>query len=483
MFRPPAGLPKLPIINYFRLLWALYRKESPTRRSQRLILPALQKHNAKAYLAKVPYTWTVYLVDPVAVKTFLMRNGTFPKTMESIDAFDQSHPNVQFWGRENLGFSVGDSWKRQRKIIFPAFRRAMPVQLFGELVPKMFDLIDKEHSTIAIDLMQRFTLDALGLAAFSFDFHALDNHNNEWEVAYEMIRKELVSPLTNMLARYDYILKYIIPGRAEKQAAVSKINHLLSDIANERRKMIKRNPDMLKVPDSEKDLLTLMLESDLENSDDPASEELIRANLATFFLAGHDTTANTLSFWLYHLAMYKDIQKKAREEVIETMGGAPEDIVPTAEQLKKMKYMDCIIKENLRFMGPALELFPRIAKEDYNLNGIFIPKGTRVSVDLHTLHHHPDVWKEPERFDPLRFVENGEHSKHEGLSWIAFSSGARVCIGQNFSLVEQRVVMSMLLRRYEWDIPEDSIHREGLQLKDTNNQAPRSLEIVFKKRY
>lgn len=120
--------------------------------------------------------------------------------------------------------------------------------------------------------------------------------------------------------------------------------------------------------------------------------------------------------------------------------------------------------------------------EDVDLNGIFIPKGTRVTVDMHTMHYSPMLWQDPEVFNPDRFLDDGEHSQHRGLAWLPFSSGGRQCLGMNFSLTEQRVVMSMMLRKYTWELPADSIHRDGIKLKEVNTAAPRTLSVVFQKR-
>lgn len=90
-----------------------------------------------------------------------------------------------------------------------------------------------------------------------------------------------------------------------------------------------------------------------------------------------------------------------------------------------------------------------------------IPKGVRVQADMFLAQHNPAVWKDPEEFRPERFGPGGEYEQHAkiGLVWAPFGSGARQCIGMNFSLAEQRVVLAMLLRKFTWSLPEDSIHR------------------------
>jgi cytochrome P450 len=86
----------------------------------------------------------------------------------------------------------------------------------------------------------------------------------------------------------------------------------------------------------------------------------------------------------------------------------------------------------------------RLCQQDINLAGHFIPKGTQVAVDIYNLHHNPAVWKDPYVFDPERFAPGGEADSKRGIAWVPFSNGSRQCIGMNFSMAEQRVVLLMI---------------------------------------
>ena len=97
-------------------------------------------------------------------------------------------------------------------------------------------------------------------------------------------------------------------------------------------------------------------------------------------------------------------------------------------------------------LPPANDLLPRVPTTDTNLGDVIIPKDSFVSVDIHALHHDPRIWNNPKEFIPERFAEGGEHSKHQGLTYMPFASGSRSCIGINFSLMEQRVALSMLCK-------------------------------------
>jgi cytochrome P450 len=165
-------------------------------------------------------------------------------------------------------------------------------------------------------------------------------------------------------------------------------------------------------------------------------------------LAGHDTTANALSFALYYLAENPEIQQRAREEAISVLGDNHEDIIPTVEDTKQMEYINQIMKETLRMNGPASTVVTRVSTEDSELAGSFIPKGTLLNVNIFDTHHSAKNWSDPLTFDPDRFATDRDEKKNsvQGSNWVPFGGGARQCIGMNFSLNEQRVMLSMLCK-------------------------------------
>lgn len=188
-------------------------------------------------------------------------------------------------------------------------------------------------------------------------------------------------------------------------------------------------------------------------------------NLLPCSTSGKNFTLDIRYFQTY-IFQQQDIQEKARQEAIRVFGDDPVDILPTVEQTKELDYINMVIKEvsrlmlitypkqhiltgisqNLRINGPAISVVARYAAEDTELGGVFIPKGTRMVLDIYGLHHNPKVWKDPSKFDPDRFLPGGEAEQlaRQGMAWIPFSNGARQCIGMNFSLAEQRVLLPFL---------------------------------------
>jgi cytochrome P450 len=165
--------------------------------------------------------------------------------------------------------------------------------------------------------------------------------------------------------------------------------------------------------------------------------------------------------------------------------GHPTDLqYPTAAEQLRLVYLSAVIKESLR-LYPSVAFIPaRVTAKDVVVDGYVIPKGTMLSLSVFGGHRRPADWTSPLDFNPDRFLHDGEEGSGaiESTNLLAFGYGARSCIGMNFSLIEQRVILSLLLQRYTWRLPEGSPHGEGLQLRHLNLLAPKDLYLVAEKR-
>ncbi|KAI9269153.1 cytochrome P450 [Phascolomyces articulosus] len=486
IFQPPKNLKHIPAVPYSEQFLSMSRKECLNERTRRLIFPILSKANG-VYLNRSAIKWTVYVANPILAKAVVFRPEFANKATETMEILGGDESFEAFVGLDNVATVNDPQWKKQRKIMNPAFHRSMPVGLFGNLMQKVIQIIDETQSkgeeVVIIRLSQRLTLEALGRAAFGFEFGALDDENSIWVKTYN----QFIASFTDVaifFPRISKVLRWFSQKRREQFQSGFKLAELLDQIADKKKQALLEKKKLDEdIPDSEKDLLTLMLEAEMREDGVCMSREELRHNMGIFFLAGHDTTSNALSFALYSLAVNKDIQAKAREEVFAVLGDEPKDVLPTVDDCRKFSYIDMIIKEGLRLNPPANDLLPRVPVADTHLGDIMIPKETLVSVDIHALHHNPEIWQDAEKFIPERFAEGGEHSKHEGVTFMPFASGSRICLGMNFSMMEQRVALSMLLRKYEWELPADSIHHDGLIVNEMFNIVPPSLKIKFTKRY
>ncbi|CDS08804.1 hypothetical protein LRAMOSA10165 [Lichtheimia ramosa] len=479
---PPARLRHLPYVGLFTFLNAFMRRKLISDISSNVTLPTAMKDPSGIYARFDQNGWSVHITRPDSAKKFLLKTDIFAKA--NIGEVRGNTLLGRFLFQRNILMLNGHEWRSQRKVANPAFHRSMPVELFGKLAQKVINVIDQaEGNTVNFHQMtERFALDAIGLAGFDFDFHAIDDPNSEWVIRYRDIMSATINPWFIIFYNLDMKYRFLFPGRMRMHREMDVFLGMMDQVIAHKRQILSKQQS--KVPESERDLLTLMIEAENSGEGTMTNEEL-RSNLCLFFLAGHDTTANSLAYAIYHLAIDPDIQSKAREEAIKILGDEPQDVLPTLEQTREFPYINMIIKETLRISPPVAAMTTREAQEDTELGGKFIPKGTKVNLDIYELQHNPTVWKDPNTFRPERFAPGGEAEElaGSGMSWVPFSNGQRQCIGMNFSLAEQRVFLPMLLRKYEWHLPKDSIHKEKLQTIGTGLVKPKELLITFKKRY
>lgn len=127
---------------------------------------------------------------------------------------------------------------------------------------------------------------------------------------------------------------------------------------------------------------------------------------------------------------------------------AQKDIRPTVSQLQQMEYLTAVINETLRMSMSVTNAVPRVAAQDTYIDGVFIPQGTIIAINLYEAHHNPRVWQEPDMFRPERFEPGDEYEKlkarGDGTAFIAFGIGPRLCVGQNLAMAEMRVFLATL---------------------------------------
>ncbi|KAI9285819.1 cytochrome P450 [Umbelopsis sp. AD052] len=488
MAQVPKQLRHIPAVPYWKYMRSALSSESADVRTQKIVLPVLARSRNGVYLRPYRGGWTVCVAGPAAVKSLFIRKDDFPKH-ESFSLQRESLLN-KFIGTENIVALNGHVWKKHRMIANPAFHRSMPVKLFGRLCEKMMIRFEKEGDGLNnVDLpmfLQRFTLDVIGLAAFGYDFEALDTPENEKVDNYNEIMEGILRPIYFFFPILEKSFLWALPKRQQLHRKMDEMNKLFYNVIENKRKTLANLKDS--VEDTEKDLLTLMLEAgeDAADSQHRLSDSELRDDLAIFFLAGHDTTSNALSFAIYFLAAHPHIQAKARTEVIEILGDGDDAVYPTSSQCSQMKYVYMVLKETLRICPPAPNTSPRKNTEDFELAGTFIPQGSSLTAEIYALHHNPAVWKNPETFDPERFGPGGESEfkAGTGLPWLPFANGPRQCIGMNFSLAEQKVVLSMMLRKFTWTLPLDSINKDHVVLgKGMGILSPQDLRVDFSKRF
>ncbi|RIB13037.1 cytochrome P450 [Gigaspora rosea] len=388
----------------------------------------------------------------------LLRPDTFPKLdLKEYSPIYSRHLGV------NVVHSNSDIWKRYRRVCNPAFK-TIPIHFFVETGLKLMNVLERiDNKPIEVmDLMQRFTLDALGKTAFGFDFNNLEDPDNPYVTTYNDVYQGLIHNTFANIFPLERIPFWL--NRAYKK--IDKLDNLFDEIIKNKHKLIAAGK-------SNGDLLELMIKACEDPNNANLTDVELRYNLAIFMFAGHETTADALSTLLYLLAVHKDIQQKAREEVMEILG---DSLTPSAEQLKSLKYINMLIYENLRMYPSVPILSIRKLSEDLKCKNNIIPAGTSIGIYPYGIHHSPTLWENPEKFIPERF----ENKNLENLEFYGFGGGSRMCLGNNFSLIEQRILLCLLLRKYELSLDPNSIHKDGLKIKRMTEPFP--IKLVFKRR-
>lgn len=190
-----------------------------------------------------------------------------------------------------------------------------------------------------------------------------------------------------------------------------------------------------------RDLLDVLLRARDDESGRGMSDEQLRDEVMTVFIAGHETTAVTLTWALTLLARHPEVEARLHAEV-----DALADDLPGLGDIPRLSYTRQVVDETLR-LYPAVWALPRTAAQDGEIGGYRIPRGTIVNVLVHLLHRQPDVWPDPERFDPERFAPAAVAGRHKH-AYMPFGAGHRICIGMHFALLELVLALASVARRY-----------------------------------
>ncbi|ORX94392.1 cytochrome P450 [Basidiobolus meristosporus CBS 931.73] len=468
--RVPSHLLDVPGISVWAVISCLFAKKGFSTALREKLQPILAKHKmAKVFSGAI---WIVILSDPDDCKKVLLKTETFPK----YEQFGTSSGFLfDFFGRNILNTN-GQEWKKHRMVANPAFRKPWSTKLFGECVYDLFSAIDKNIDRVqdSHDLMQRLTLDALGQGLFGYCFNALKDNNGHRAKLYHNMMKALFDPYR---AFFPFLLKLPLEKNDRYARYVREFNELLLSILGEKKKEYQEKQTNGTFDERSTDLLSLMIKSTYE--DQLLTNEELRSDLLVFFIAGHDTTANSLASTLIYLAMVPECQAKARREAFSVLGDDPGTFPTSEQQAHELPYINAVIKEAMRLIPPVANLGTRESTKPAEFQGKMFPAGSYFGPDVYAIQRDPRYWNNPTEFNPERFLQE---EKVAPYSWLPFSGGSRQCVGLNFSMIEQRVTLSMLLRKYQWYLPKDSVHADGdFKICATGLLAPEKAELRFEK--
>jgi cytochrome P450 len=326
----------------------------------------------------------------------------------------------------------GDDWRRKRRRIQPAFAGRRIAELADVMARVTGATLDEWEQRLpdgtTFDLgeeMTRITLRIVGQTLFGIDITGVENRSTR--AFAEAIHHASLAGNSMRLP-----LWVPTPGNLRMKKNLATLDETVFEI-------IARGRARDSSDDAEPTLLQMLIDARDDETGEQFGDKELRDEVITMFLAGHETTALTLTWCLNFLSRHPEVLERLVEEIDREIG----DTVPTMADCERLPFTRAVIEETLRMRPPAWAV-ARNALEDDVVMDHEIPGGALVVTAIYFIHHHPDFWDAPMKFDPDRFV--GRKPRHE-FDNLPFSRGPRKCVGAGFAMVESQIVLAMLLRR------------------------------------
>ena len=333
---------------------------------------------------------------------------------------------------EGLLTSEGEHWQRQRRLAQPAFHRQR-LQGYGRV---MVDYAERASASWrdgeALDIseeMMRLTLSIVGKTLFDAD---VERDASEVGGALSEIMDlfgYLMFPFAELMEKVP-----ILPPVRRFNRARARLDQVVYRIIDERRRGGEDRGDLLSM---------LLLAEDEEGDRTGMSNEQVRDEAMTLFLAGHETTANLLAWTWYLLALNPEAERRLHAEIDAALeDGRP----PTVDDLPRLRYTEMVVSEVMRLYPPAWAVGRR-AVADHEAGSYLVPAGSLILVSQYVAHRDPRFWPDPLRFDPERWTPEAKDARPQ-YAYFPFGAGARRCVGEGFAWMEGSLLIASIARRW-----------------------------------
>ncbi|XP_074567896.1 cytochrome P450 CYP72A616-like [Curcuma longa] len=358
---------------------------------------------------------------------------------------------VRYFIRGLVGHE-GDKWAKHRKIMNPAFHMEKLKRMMPAFAACSEDLVDQWEKMAAtgkeVDVcveLQSYTGDVISRTAFGTNFE-------EGRKVFRLQDEQALLVATTL--PYAHIPGYrFLPTRNNKrlEAIDKEVRQILLGIIKKREESMKSGKA------NNGDLLGLLMESNLEHLREHGkagmtTEEVVE-ECKLFYFAGQETTSLLLTWTMVALSMHQDWQERARQEVLQVFGKEK----PTFDGLSQLKTMTMILYEVLRLYPPAIGI-QRQVKKTIKIGNVVYPPGALLFLSFIQMHHDPDFWGiDADEFKPERFAQGVSKASAKN-AYFPFGAGHRICIGQNFALVEAKLVLCLILQRFSFELSPSYTH-------------------------
>lgn len=343
--------------------------------------------------------------------------------------------------------SEGDVWLKQRRLLSWAFSMKHIERIHHVMVQETLDMIKRWKDKTTIDLADEMNL--VTLQVISVSLFGRSQLNNAQDVRNSL--KDMLKYLQTTKHLWIQFFLWPLPIKNKRELAlkieaslpfpstkrffkaIEKIDHIVNSMIEER-----------KSKNESANFLDAMIQATDSEDQSQMTKQQLRDEAVNMLIAGHETTANALTWTWHQLLKYPDVYKKVQEEVNSIVTGE----APTFSELPKLVYTKAVLEESMRLYPP----FWRISRKNNSatkIKNFDIPAGTNVIASIYTIHRKKEHWPDPLTFRPERFL--GEERKHHRFSFIPFGGGPRVCIGAHFATYEALTILAICVKNYKFE--------------------------------
>ncbi|XP_049963569.1 cytochrome P450 6k1-like [Schistocerca serialis cubense] len=430
---------------------------------------------------------TLVTVDPDFIRDVLVKDfGTFHDRGIRVDENEPLGKHLFLLG--------GSKWRRLRVKLTPTFTSGKMKMMFQTMAAcgrEMAEVLqgpaDAGEVVEMREVAARYATDVIASVAFGIEVDCQRNPDDPFRQWGRRVFE------ANVLATINFLISAINPKllttfriRSNASAVSQYFRGMVRDTVKHREDNgITRNDFMhlliqLKNKGSIDSDKSVNHKENEEEDNWRLSIDDIAAQAFVFFIAGFETSSSTVSFALHELAFNPDIQSRVQEEIDAVLKDNKGEV--TYEAVNSMHYLDKVVAETLRKYPPA-PVLSRESNAEYQLpdSDIILEKGTKVFVPMYGLHHDPEYFPDPERFDPERFSEEQKAQRHPYV-YLPFGEGPRICIGMRFGLLQTKVALTYLLSRFSFEPSEKSVHHLTFEPRSFILMPKGGIQLRMKKR-
>ena len=327
--------------------------------------------------------------------------------------------------------SEGEFHLRQRRLAQPAFHRQRIAAYASTMSAYAERTAGGWTDGVTVNMHQEMMRLTLGIVARTLFDADVDEEAAE---IGDALTHAFESFNLAMLPFTELIEKLPIPPVRRFNAARDTLDRIIYGMIEERRKSVEDRGDLLSM---------LLLATDTEGDGSGMNDQQLRDEALTIFLAGHETTANALTWTWYLISQHPDVEKKLHAEIDSVIG----DRAPAYDDLPSLGYTRMVLAESMRLYPPAWAIGRR-ALEEFEAGGYIIPRRSVVLMSQYIMHRHPRYFPSPEQFNPERWTPEAQSSRPK-FAYFPFGGGTRVCIGEQFAWMEGILLLAALARKWK----------------------------------